>query len=183
MAKLTELYQNSFLTRALDAKQHTVLAKAMFCRKYTKGDTIIRFGDMGTDYFVLTEGAVQVTVYAPGTNPLSPNLADFVTIEKSLRAEPSAESSAERMIGFGEIALMQNDKRTASIVASTDCETWVLSGDVFKAIIAAGAIKRRNISLQYLNDVELFSGLEQYAKLKLIDGLKVVTVDAGVYLL
>ena len=86
------------------------------------------------------------------------------------------------MIGFGEIALLQNDRRTASIEASTDCETWVLNGDVFKAIIAAGAIKRRNISLQYLNDVELFSGLEQYEKLKLIDGLKVVTVDAGEYI-
>ena len=57
-----------------------------------------------------------------------------------------------------------------------------MNGDVFKAIIAAGAIQRRNISLQYLNNVELFSGLEQYEKLKLIDGLKVVHIDAGEYI-
>ena len=86
------------------------------------------------------------------------------------------------MIGFGEIALLQNDKRTASIEALTDCETWVLNGDVFKAIIAVGAIKRRNISLQYLNKVELFTCLEQYDKLKLIDGLKVLNIDEGEYI-
>lgn len=60
------------------------------------------------------------------------------------------------MIGFGEIALLQNDRRTASIDAETDCETWVLTGDVFKMIIALHAIKRRHISLEYLNQVDLF---------------------------
>ena len=58
----------------------------------------------------------------------------------------------------------------------------MLNGDVFKAIIAVGAIKRRNISLQYLNKVELFANLEQYDKLKLIDGLKVINVDEGEYI-
>lgn len=85
------------------------------------------------------------------------------------------------MIGFGEIALLYNDKRTASITALTDCETWVLSGDVFKQIIAVNSIRRRNISLEYLDKVELFKCLKQYDKLKLIDGLKVVTMSAGEY--
>ena len=40
------------------------------------------------------------------------------------------------MIGFGEIALLYNDKRTATVTATSDCETWVLNGDVFKHIIA-----------------------------------------------
>ena len=61
-------------------------------------------------------------------------------IEKSLVASPEAKELTDRMIGFGEIALLQNDKRTASIEATTDCETWVLNGDVFKAIIAVGSI-------------------------------------------
>ena len=78
------------------------------------------------------------------------------------------------MIGFGEIALLYNDKRTADVTAMTDCEVWVLSGDVFKQIIAQNSIKRRNINLEYLEKVELFKGLDQYDKLKLIDGLKMV---------
>ena len=79
------------------------------------------------------------------------------------------------MIGFGEIALLYNDKRTASITAVTNCEAWVLSGDIFKHIIAAHSIQRRNISLEYLDKVKLFRVLEAYQRVKLIDGLNQVT--------
>ena len=81
------------------------------------------------------------------------------------------------MIGFGEIALLYNDKRTASVTAITECEAWVLSGDVFKHIIAAHSIQRRNISFEYLDKVEMFKALETYEKIKLIDGLKVVSYN------
>lgn len=56
--------------------------------------------------------------------------------------------SVDEMIGFGEIALLYNDKRTATITAISDCEMWVLSGDVFKHIIAANSIHKRNIILK-----------------------------------
>ena len=136
---------------------------------------------MGNKYFVLMEGTVKVTVYQPGTNLNDPNVKDKIVVEKFLKADPNAVDVKDRMIGFGEIALLQNDKRTASIHAVTDCETWVLQGDVFKQIIAVGSIKRRNISLQYLNKVDLFSCLEQYDKIKLIDGLQVRHLKQGEY--
>lgn len=83
------------------------------------------------------------------------------------------------MIGFGEIALLYNDKRTASITALTDCDTWVMSADCFKYIIAQQSIRRRNISLEFLNGVELLHELEQYEKIKLIDGLETMTRQKG----
>jgi len=82
---------------------------------------------MGSEYFVLATGKVRVTVYKPGINSEDPELTDKIAFEKVL--EPS---EAEQMIGFGEIALLYNDKRTADVTAIDDCETWVLSGDVFK---------------------------------------------------
>ena len=110
---------------------------------------------MGSEYFVLASGRVRVTVYKTGADPKDPNLADEIAFEKVL--EPQND---EDMIGFGEIALLYNDKRTADVTAITDCETWVLSGDVFKQIIAQNSIKRRNINLEYLEKVELFKGLD-----------------------
>lgn len=74
-------------------------------------------------------------------------------------------------MGFGEIALLLNSKRTASIIANTECQTWSLSAEVFKYIIASNTMKRRNINLSYLENVSLFQNLETYDKLKLIDGL------------
>lgn len=124
----------------------------MFARKFTAGQSIIRYGEMGSEYFVLSKGQVRVTVYQPGTNPFDPKLAEKVAFKKVL--DPSV--SEDGMIGFGEIALLYNDKRTASITATSDCESWVLSGDVFKQIIAINSIRRRNISLEYLDKVEIF---------------------------
>lgn len=91
-----------------------------------------------------------------------------------MKAYPD-QQPADPMIGFGEIALLYNDKRTASVTALTNCEAWVLSGDVFKHIIAAHSLQRRTLSLEYLDKVQLFKPLETYQRLKLIDGLKQAT--------
>ena len=176
-----ELFTNSFLTKSIDPKNHLVLAKAMFGRNFVNEQVIIRYGDMGSEYFVLAKGQVRVTVYQPGTDPKDPQLHTKVAFEKTLEVNPQQDGSVDEMIGFGEIALLYNDKRTASITAITDCETWVLSGDVFKHIIAQNSIRRRNISLEYLDKVELFKCLETFDKLRLIDGLKMVNMGPGEY--
>jgi len=98
-----------------------------------------------------------------------------VILEKQL----SVLSESAPMEGFGEIALLMNDKRTASVICESACEAWVLSADVFKHTIAANTLRRRNINLAYLNQIEVFNTLETYEKLKLIDGLKVKTFKKG----
>lgn len=48
---------------------------------------------------------------------------------------------------------------------------------MFKYIIASNTMKRRNINLSYLDNVNLFQNLETYDKLKLIDGLQIRTLS------
>lgn len=153
----------------------------MFSRNFAQNQTIIRYGEMGSEYFVLSKGQVHVTVYQPDTDCNDPQMSEKVAFEKILEVNVNADGSVDEMIGFGEIALLYNDKRTASITAITDCETWVLSGDVFKHIIAANSIRRRNISLEYLDKVGLFKSLERLDKLRLIDGLKMMQMSPGEY--
>jgi CRP-like cAMP-binding protein len=38
-------------------------------------------------------------------------------------------------VGFGEIALLYNNERTATVRAAASCDCWVLEGKVFKNII------------------------------------------------
>ena len=85
------------------------------------------------------------------------------------------------MIGFGEIALLLNDKRTASVTAASEngCDTWVLGVDVFKNIIAFSTLRKRSLNLQTLQKVQILNQLDQFEKLKLIDGLKLETFSAN----
>ena len=80
----------------------------MFKETFTAGQAIIRYGDIGKDYYLLSRGKVKVTVYKPGTNPFDPKISEKIDFEKVLDS-----STSDNMIGFGEIALLYNDKRSA----------------------------------------------------------------------
>jgi hypothetical protein len=68
---------------------------------------IIKYGDIGQEYFILDKGKVEVLVYKDGTDPNDPMLESNLAFTKFL----------EESVGFGEIALLYNDKRTASVRA------------------------------------------------------------------
>lgn len=85
------------------------------------------------------------------------------------------------MIGFGEIALLMNVPRKASVISNSadGCECWVLPLDVFKSTVQNNITQRRHINLNYLSQVSLFKDLESYERLKLLDGLQVQHLTKG----
>jgi len=46
-------------------------------------------------------------------------------------------STDEQMVGFGEIALLMNENRKASVIANSTegCDCWVLPNEVFKQTV------------------------------------------------
>ena len=50
------------------------LAKAMFKKDSLKSKNIIKYGDVGDEYYVLANGQVKVTVYVEDADPNDPNL-------------------------------------------------------------------------------------------------------------
>ncbi len=51
------------MTKNLDIKDLLTLADAMYTKHFNKGENIIRFGDIGSEYYILSSGVVKVTVY------------------------------------------------------------------------------------------------------------------------
>ena len=72
-------------------------------------------------------------VYQKDVDPADPELSTKVMFTKVL----------PKGAGFGEIALMHNDKRTASIKAEEQCKTYALDGGTFKGIIIKASIDKR----------------------------------------
>ena len=51
----------------------------------------------------------------------------------------------ESGVGFGELALLYNDKRSATIEAIEDCSTYFLDGSIFKNVVINSNINKRTI--------------------------------------
>jgi MFS family permease len=94
------------------------LAVAMVAQPYAAGDWIIRQGEVGDRYYVINAGTVEV-------------LADEASV-----AHLSAGDS------FGEIALLRDVPRTASVRALTEVATFVLERDVFLEAVTGHALSR-----------------------------------------
>jgi cAMP-dependent protein kinase regulator len=106
---------------------------------------------MGNEFFILAQGDVQVIVYQKDTMPWDPKLADKVQFTKVMN----------KGAGFGELALLYNDKRSASIKALEQCTTYVLDGNVFKTIIIKSSIEKRTIQNGLLDGIKLLDSLDK----------------------
>ena len=72
---------------------------------FRKGDIMIKYGEVGMYYYMLSKGKAKVTVYRKNADPAEANLAKKVQFTKPI----------EHGVGFGELALLYNDKRSATI--------------------------------------------------------------------
>lgn len=106
-------------------------------------------------------------MYKPGTDAKDKDIESKIMFTKEL--PPGA--------GFGELALIYNDKRSATIVALEDCEAFTLDGFLVKKIIIESSMQKRSEHASFINKIKLFDSLDKAQKLKLVDGLQLVITD------
>lgn len=119
---------------------------------FLKNELIIKYGDVGQEYFILSKGSVKITVYTKGTDPNDPDLENKIIFTKNM-----GQGS-----GFGELALLYNDKRSASIEAVEVCETYTLDGTIFKTITIKSSIQKRSLQAGFLDQIKLFDSLDKF---------------------
>jgi CRP/FNR family cyclic AMP-dependent transcriptional regulator len=98
----------------LEPKDLARLAKATVVREYKQGDVIVNEGEAGVAFYVISKGSVQVVRGLGTTN------------------EQVVDTLKEGQF-FGEMALFDNQLRSASVRAATDCECLVLTKWDFNA--------------------------------------------------
>ncbi|KAH8048389.1 cGMP-dependent protein kinase [Aureococcus anophagefferens] len=101
--------------------------------KYGKGTTIIKQGDRGDDFFVMEMGTVEF--YIEGN-------------KKAVGACGSGK-------GFGELALMYNTPRAATVLAKTDIIAWKIDRERFRLVLANHAKARSEQYKALLMEIEL----------------------------
>ncbi|XP_071961215.1 cAMP-dependent protein kinase type II regulatory subunit-like isoform X2 [Antedon mediterranea] len=145
--RLQTAVKHILIFRALDDQQMQEVLDAMFERKTTPGDHVIDQGDDGDNFYVIDEGQFDI----------------FVSDNKV--------GAYDNKGSFGELALMYNTPRAATIVATTDGTIWALDRASFRRIVLKNAAKKRKMYEALLENVPMLKSLENYERMNLADAL------------
>lgn len=80
---------------------------------------------------------------------------------------------------FGELALMYNTPRAATIIAKTDGVLWALDRTTFQHIVLRQAFLKRQLYENLLSSVPLLGSLSAYERTNLADALGSHTYEDG----
>lgn len=157
---MKKLNQN-FMFSKLGQKEKEVVVMAMQSRKVTAGETVIQEGDEGNELFVVDSGTLKCTKLDKTTNEQM-FLKEYVPGE-----------------AFGELALLYNAPRAASIMANEECQLFSLDRESFNHIVKEAAVKQRQKYYDFISNVEILDSLDDYERNKICDCLQIQHFSAG----
>ena len=134
------MIRNSILFQNLDWKDEELLIKAMGEIEFSSGDSVIKEGEAGEELFVVESGEYDCFKMIDGK-------------ETYLKSYKHGEA-------FGELALMYNAPRAASIVCKTPGKVYRLDRGVFNQVVKEAASKKRDLFKGVLNSIDLFSSMD-----------------------
>uniref|UniRef100_A0A4D5RA32 cGMP-dependent protein kinase n=1 Tax=Scolopendra viridis TaxID=118503 RepID=A0A4D5RA32_SCOVI len=142
------IMRNDFLQN-LDSSQVNEIVDCMYPRTFPRGSLVIKEGEPGSHLYVSAEGELIVTKDGGILGKMGSGRA------------------------FGELAILYNCTRTASIEALTDAQVWVLDRRVFQAIMMRSGLLRQEQHINFLRSVPLFKNLSSEVLVKIADVLEI----------
>ncbi|OQR84096.1 cAMP-dependent protein kinase regulatory subunit [Achlya hypogyna] len=142
----------------LDDCARDVIIDAMQEHRFDKGDVLIRQGTDGDVFYLLVKGSV-----------------DYI-IDREIVGSSEADTRDNH---FGELALLYDAPRSATVQAATDVTTWALDRETFKKVLMDTTLKQCKLYAAFLAEVPILSVLTPYEKRTLADALKPVFCEQG----
>uniref|UniRef100_A0A1E1X8B1 cAMP-dependent protein kinase type II regulatory subunit n=1 Tax=Amblyomma aureolatum TaxID=187763 RepID=A0A1E1X8B1_9ACAR len=150
--KLGQAVKNILLFKSLDVPQMQEVIDAMFERKVKPGDIVIKQGDDGDNFYVIASGTYEI----------------FVNTD---REQDKLVGKYDGAGSFGELALMYNMPRAATIKAVTEGALWAMNRQTFRRIVLKSAFKKRKEYENLLEKVPMLKSLNSYERMNLCDAL------------
>ena len=149
--RLSEAVSGILLFKSLELEQMQEVIDAMFEKKVNPGEHVIEQGEDGDNFYVIDHGTFDV----------------YTKTEQGMRKVHQFEDKGS----FGELALMYNMPRSASVTAVTPGTLWAMDRHSFRSIVLKSAFKKRTMYEKLLEAVPMLKHLETYERMNLADAL------------
>lgn len=166
--RLRHAISPNFLFSNLEEAQLNQLLNALQEKPIpAKGIKVINQGESGDYFYVVEKGKFDVH------------------INKSGHLQPGADGMGEKVASiepggsFGELALMYNTPRAATVVSVEPSTIWSLDRVTFRRVLMTSAYKRRQLYESFLAEVPLLEGLTDYERSKIADALHTEKYTSG----
>lgn len=163
--EIRQVLKMSFMFNTLEERDFEIIINAMGVRNYQANENVIKQGEDGAELFVVSNGKLKCEKVFPG------------------QSAPTFLKNYQRGDVFGELALMYNAPRAASIIALESSTLFSLDRDTFNNIVKTAAIKRRDQYESFLKKVEILSELEPYERAKVSDCLRTEKFKKGDFII
>jgi CRP-like cAMP-binding protein len=120
----TDLFKKIFLFHDLEEEEIKQVLSLAAPRHFPAGEVIIQEGDSGNSVFIMCQGEVEIT-----------KSLTLVLDEDIPRERVMIRLKAEDGVTFGEMALLEDEARSATVTALTECRLLELSREEFLGFI------------------------------------------------
>ncbi|KAF7649027.1 hypothetical protein LDENG_00148400 [Lucifuga dentata] len=152
------ILDNDFM-KNLELSQIQEIVDCMHPVGYGKDSCIIKEGDVGSLVYVMEEGKVEVTKEAMKLCTMGPGKV------------------------FGELAILYNCTRTATVRTVTHVKLWAIDRQCFQTIMMRIGLIKHAEYMDFLKSVPSFQGLPEETLSKLADVMEETHYDDGVYII
>ncbi|CAL9692406.1 unnamed protein product [Knipowitschia caucasica] len=143
------IQKNDFLKR-LDDEQTTMMVELLVLFKFKPGEEVIKEGSEGDSMYIVAAGELQVTQAG-----------------QDLRTLTTGDV-------FGELAILYNCKRTATVKAKSSVRLWCMERQTYRTIITNKSKKKREQILGFLKTARTLKDLNDVQLSKIIDSMEEV---------
>jgi len=160
--RIEGVIKHHLLFRGLDAETLRALILSMQERTVDAGAVVISQGEDGDFFYVVDAGALNCYVREEGVEPPGRHVMSYLPGNT-----------------FGELALMYNTPRAATIVANEPTVLLAIEREVFRTLILTQYMRKRQVFEDILASVPLLQSMTAYERTVLADNFEEHSFPAG----
>ncbi|XP_076831412.1 cGMP-dependent protein kinase 2 isoform X2 [Brachyhypopomus gauderio] len=156
---INEAIMNNDFLKKLEPQHIREMVDCMYEKIYIANQLVIQEGESGNYLYVLAEGLLEVIQNGKLLGQMRPGTA------------------------FGELAILYNCKRTATVKAVSQSHIWALDRQTFQTIMMRSTQARHEEYFCFLRSVSLLKDLPEEKLAKIVDCLEIDYFDKGEYII